>query len=76
MVVMYSRRRCGLCDKARAVILAEQERVPFRFEELFIDGDDPLEREYGIRVPVILVDGVEEFEIAVEPTRLRSLVGG
>ena len=71
---MYSRRTCGLCDKARAVILTERERVPFRFEEITIDGDDELERRYRDRVPVVEVNGAEEFEIAVEPTRLRSLL--
>jgi len=77
VVRMYSRRTCGLCDKARAVILAEHDRAPasFRFEEVFIDGDDRLELAYGLRVPVVEVAGVEEFEIAVEPTRFRRLVG-
>ena len=76
VVLMYSRRTCGLCDKARAVILAERERASgaFRFEEVFIDGDDSLERAYGTRVPVVEVNGAEEFEIAVEPIRLRHLV--
>jgi hypothetical protein len=76
IVRMYSRRTCGLCDKARAVILAEREGRRFQFDEVFIDGDDTLEREYGTRVPVVEVDGREEFEIAVEPVRFRSLVGG
>jgi hypothetical protein len=75
MVVLYSRRTCGLCDKARAVILAEREGLPFRFEEIFIDGDDDLERRYGLRVPVVEVNGIEEFEISVEPTRFRQLLG-
>jgi hypothetical protein len=77
VVLMYSRRTCGLCDKARAVILAERERScgGFRFEEVFIDGDDDLELAYGIRVPVVEVNGAEEFEIAVEPNRLRGLIG-
>ena len=56
------------------MILTERERVPFRFEEITIDGDDELERRYGDRVPVVEVNSAEEFEIAVEPTRLRSLL--
>ena len=76
LVVMYSRKTCGLCDKARAVIQAERQRSEFRFEEVFIDGDDALERDYGLRVPVIEVDGREEFEFEVEPTRLSRLVRG
>jgi glutaredoxin len=74
IVRMYSRRTCGLCDEARAVIQAEQARSSFEFDEAFIDGDDSLEREYGLRVPVVLVDGVEEFEFTIDPARLRELI--
>jgi hypothetical protein len=73
-VSMYSRRRCGLCDEARAVVLAERARAPFAFEETFIDGDDDLERAYGLRVPVVLVDGVEAFEYRVDPAELTRLL--
>jgi len=72
---MYSRRTCGLCDEARAVIEAEQKRTTFAFEEVFIDGDEDLERDYGLRVPVVAVAGVEEFEYEVEPSRFRDLLG-
>jgi Glutaredoxin-like domain (DUF836) len=71
---MYSRKTCGLCDKARAVILAEREGTPFRLEEVFIDGDQALEGEYGLRVPVIVVDGREEFEFEVDPAGFSRLV--
>jgi len=64
---MYSRPRCGLCDEAREVILAEAVRTPFAFEEVDISGDDALEIEYGIRIPVVLVDGQERFEVRVDP---------
>jgi glutaredoxin-like protein DUF836 len=73
-VRMYSRRTCGLCDEARQVVLAARTRSSFRFDEVFIDGDDELERSYGLRVPVIEVDGVEEFEFAVDPAALERLV--
>ena len=74
-VTMFSRERCGLCDEAREVIEAVRADVPFRYEEVRIDGDEALERTYGLRVPVILVDGEEEFEIEVDPDRLRALAG-
>lgn len=69
---MYSRTTCGLCDHAREVLLDERERTPFAYEEVFIDGDDDLERAYGLRVPVIAIDGVETFETEVEPAALRE----
>jgi glutaredoxin len=74
-VTLYSRRTCGLCDEARAVIEGERRRLAFPFEEVFIDGDDDLERDYGLRVPVILVGGVERFEYHVDPTLLRAFLG-
>ena len=71
---MYSRRTCGLCDEAREVIRTVRREVPFEFEEVLIDGDDRLERDYGVRIPVVEVDGREEFEIRVDPEHLRDLV--
>jgi hypothetical protein len=71
---MYSRRTCGLCDEARAVLEAERARTPFSFEERFIDGDDALELDYGLRVPVVLVDGEERFEYRVDPAVLAGLL--
>jgi hypothetical protein len=72
---MYSRRTCGLCDKARTVVLAVRERSPFEFDEVYVDGDDGLERAYGLRVPVLEVNGQDAFEYEVDPERLRVLVG-
>lgn len=71
---MFSRRTCGLCDEARAVIHAERARTQFEFEEIFIDGDDALERDYGLRVPVVEIDGRERFEYHVDPSMLSHLL--
>ncbi len=48
----------------------------FAFEEVDIDGDDVLVRDYGVRIPVVELDGVELFEISVDPTALRAAVRG
>lgn len=71
---MYSRTTCGLCDEAREVLLAEHAERDFDYEEVFIDGDDALEREYGLRVPVVEIDGAVAFEAQVEPAELRRLL--
>lgn len=73
---MYSRPGCGLCDEARGVIVAEQDRTSFTFEELDISGNDALELEYGIRIPVVLVDGEELFEVRLEPRAFAAAVRG
>ncbi len=71
---MYSRPGCGLCDRAREVILGVRERSAFDYREVDISGDDALELEYGIRIPVVLVDGRELFEIEVDARRLAKVV--
>jgi Glutaredoxin-like domain (DUF836) len=59
---------------ARGVILSVRQRQPFAFDEIDIDTDDELLREYLIRVPVVTVDGEERFEIAVDRDELEGLV--
>jgi glutaredoxin len=75
-VRMYSRPGCGLCDEAREVIFAVRGSKPFDYEEIDISGDDALELGYGIRIPVVDVDGLERFEIRVDPDELAALVLG
>ena len=73
-VVLYSRPGCHLCEVAREVIESVRRHDPFTFDEISIEGDDALELSYGIRIPVVEVDGAERFEIEVDPAELRALV--
>jgi len=73
-VLMYARPGCGLCDEAREVIMAVRRLTPFDYREVDVTGDDALELEYGIRIPVVLVDGRELFEIRVDAGRLGEAV--
>ncbi|HEV3474299.1 MAG TPA: glutaredoxin family protein [Actinomycetota bacterium] len=73
---MYSRTTCGLCDTARDTILALRDEMAFGYEEVFVDGNQELERRYGLRVPVIEVDGEERFETQVDPSQLREVLAG
>ncbi|HZT11019.1 MAG TPA: glutaredoxin family protein [Actinomycetota bacterium] len=73
-VVLYTRRGCHLCDEARSAILSVRAREPFAYDEVDIDTDDDLVRDYGIRIPVVTVDGEERFEIAVDEQELEGLV--
>ncbi|MGH2526906.1 MAG: glutaredoxin family protein [Actinomycetota bacterium] len=73
-VVMYSRPGCGLCNEARDVILAARTRASFDFDEVDITGNDALELEYGIRIPVVLIDGDELFEIRIDARELDAAI--
>jgi glutaredoxin len=73
-VVLYTRSGCHLCDEARTAILSVRAREPFGYDEVDIDTDDDLLRDYGVRIPVVTVDGEERFEIAVDEHELEGLV--
>lgn len=75
-VTLFSRPGCHLCDVARRVILAERDRTPFHLVEVDVSTQDTLELEYGIRIPVVLIDDEEAFEIEVDAVRFRALVNG
>lgn len=46
----------------------------FTFDEVDIETDDTLLREYSFRIPVVTVDGEESFEVSVPVERLAELV--
>ena len=73
-VVLYSRAGCHLCDVAREVLLAERATAAFDLVEVDVGGDDDLERGYGIRIPVVEIDGEERFEYEVDAAELRFIV--
>ena len=74
MVVLYTRPGCHLCDVARETVLSLRQRLGFVFDEIDIEADEELELEYGIRIPVVEVDGEEAFEVTVDPARLAELL--
>jgi glutaredoxin len=66
-VVLYGRPGCHLCDDARAVL----ERVGHPFEERDIEQDDDLLKRYLERIPVVVLDGEELFELFVDEAEFR-----
>ncbi len=75
-VVLFSRRGCHLCDEARDALQAAGGARLFDLEEVLIDDDEDLERRYGVRVPVVEIDGVEAFEYVVDPDQLARILAG
>ena len=74
-VILYTRAGCHLCEEAERVLRREQTATPFRLELVDIDRDPELARRYGVRVPVVAVDGVELFEYEVPVDLLRARLG-
>jgi glutaredoxin len=70
-LVLYGRRGCHLCDEARVVL----ERVGEPFAEIDIETDDALHAAYLVRIPVVVLDGIELFEHFVDESVLRGHLG-
>jgi len=66
-VTLISRDGCHLCETAEAVL----DRItPGQWERVDVESSIELEREYGDRVPVVLLDGAEHGYWRVEEARL------
>ncbi len=75
-VVLYGRDGCCLCDDARAVLERVRTRCEFVLHERDIDTDIDLLRAYLERIPVVTIDGVEEFELFVDEAELERRLAG
>jgi glutaredoxin len=69
-VVLFSRRRCHLCDAARDALQA----AGLAFREVDVDTDPGLQAEYGTSVPVVEVGSVPVFEAGMDASTLAGLV--
>ena len=67
-LVLYTRAGCGVCARAEALVRREARRADV--EVVDIDRAGLVER-YGVRVPVITLDGVEIGELEWAPGTLR-----
>lgn len=74
-ILLYTRRGCHLCEEAEDIVASVAPEV--RLVE--ISGDAGLERDWGTRVPVLVVDGrvvaegrFDEGETTLALSRLRD----
>ena len=77
VVTVYTRQGCGLCVAAEQLVASEvRRRSPWSpraaVEVVDVDRDAELVRRYGIRVPVVVVDGQEVAELEVTREQVRS----
>lgn len=71
-VVVYTRTGCGLCRRAEELVATEARGHPVRHVD--VDAAPELQRRYGVRVPVVTVDGVEAAELEVARGQVRAAV--
>jgi glutaredoxin len=75
-VTVYTRQQCHLCEVAMQQVESIAAESGATWSAVDVDADLDDRAEYGDRVPVILVDGVEHGYYRVEPDRLRRALRG
>ncbi|MFJ6195866.1 glutaredoxin family protein [Micromonospora sp. NPDC092111] len=69
-LALITRPGCHLCEDAKAALDRVVAVTGDRWVEKDVTGDIDLEREYGDRLPVVLLDGKEHGYWRVEEDRL------
>ena len=73
-VTILSRENCHLCDVVYRIATHLQSELHIEASKVSIESDRVLMERYGARVPVILLDEVEQFEGNVTEGALRRAI--
>lgn len=65
-VEVYKKPGCCLCDDLRVRLDALRRELPFEVVDVDITGNAAAERRFGLRIPVVFVDGERVAEGRVE----------
>jgi len=71
----YGKAGCHLCEEAYEETRIVQDEEWFELEVVDVSLDPRLNREYGLRVPVLAVDGREVLELGFDAASVRSALG-
>jgi glutaredoxin len=74
-IVLYTRKRCHLCDDAKHLLRTYSRWLPTPVE-VDIDGDEELKEQFNTCVPVVEIDGKVRFRGIVDEMLLRRLIEG
>jgi glutaredoxin len=74
-LTLLTRPGCHLCDQASEVLDRVAAKSGVAWTEVDISGDPELEDEYGLRIPVVLLDGKEHGYWRVDEERLLRDLG-
>ena len=74
-ITLLTRSGCHLCEFAREAVARVQARTGAGWVEVDVESDPELERDYGGRVPVVLLDGREHDYFRVDEPRLLRALG-
>lgn len=75
-LVVLSREDCGLCDEMlQALADLERTQAISAVTVVDVDSDPELSRRFGLKVPVLLLDGAAICHYTLNSNELLRLVG-
>jgi glutaredoxin len=75
-VIVYSRKGCHLCDIVKETLSKLEHHGTFRWQEVDVDTDDDLRRQFTDEVPVVFINGRKAFKYRMDEQEfLRKLAG-
>ena len=73
-VLVYTRKGCHLCEIVKESIVKLARRGGFVWQEVDVDTDDQLRRQFNDEVPVVFIDGRKAFKYRMDEREfLRKL---
>ena len=73
-VVLYSRKGCHLCEIVKESLAKLSRQTPFRWQEVDVDTNEALRRQFTDEVPVVFINGKKAFKYRMdEQDFLRKL---
>lgn len=73
-VTLYTKKECGLCEKAERMLQRIQKTVDFELHLVDIEGEEEVYRRYWARIPVVAVEGKEVAEAPIDEAHLRAVL--
>jgi len=73
-VLVYTRKGCHLCEIVKESIVKLARRGGFVWQEVDVDTNDELRRQFNDEVPVVFIDGRKAFKYRMDEREfLRKL---
>ncbi len=76
MVTLITRADCHLCGPAKAAVADACAQAGVPWAEVDVDDDPEMRAEYGDRVPVVLIGGVEYGHHRIDVADLTAALTG
>ncbi len=65
-VILYYRKGCHLCEVVKESLTKLSRRAKFSWEQVDVDSDQNLRRQFTDEVPVVFINGKKAFKYRMD----------